>query len=149
VSRVRTSLLAGLLAVVFTACATGNTPGRPPVTFDPRPYYSRPALHVLHGQASYYHDSLAGNVTANGETYELDVYSAAHRTLPFGTIVRVTRVATGDWVLVRINDRGPFGRKSRILDLSRIAAESLGMLRAGVADVRVEVLELGASRTRR
>jgi rare lipoprotein A len=131
------------------SCATGNTPGRPPVIFDPRPYYSRPALSVLHGQASYYHDSLAGNVTANGETYELDVYSAAHRSLPFGTILRVTRVSTGDWVLVRVNDRGPFGRKTRILDLSRIAAESLGMLRAGVVEVRAEVLELGVTGSKR
>ncbi|HMJ16233.1 MAG TPA: septal ring lytic transglycosylase RlpA family protein [Polyangiaceae bacterium] len=96
---------------------------------------------VLEGRASYYSDSLAGNLTANGERYDPRAMTAAHRSLAFGTHVRVTRTDTQRSVVVRINDRGPFGEKRRIIDLSRAAATELGMLRAGVVDVEVEVLE--------
>jgi rare lipoprotein A len=95
---------------------------------------------VLEGQASYYSDSLAGNHTANGERYNPRSLTAAHRSLPFGTHVRVTRDDTRESVIVRINDRGPFAGRRRIIDLSRAAAERLAMLRAGVVDVHVEVL---------
>lgn len=95
---------------------------------------------VLRGRASYYHDSLAGNPTANGEIYDPRVLSAASRTLPFGTIVRVVRLDAEQSVLVRVNDRGPFGDKRRILDLSRQAATRLQMLRKGVAPIRAEIL---------
>lgn len=95
---------------------------------------------VLTGKATYYGDSLAGNRTANGEIYQLGQFSAAHKTLPFGTVVRVVRTDTNRYVYVRINDRGPFAGKERIIDLSRIAAERLGMIRAGVVPVRVEVM---------
>lgn len=94
------------------------------------------------GQASYYADSLAGNVMAGGERYVPSMPFAAHRTLPFGTVVRVVGIDSGRSVVVRITDRGPFGSKRRILDLSRAAAERMGMLRAGILDVRVEVLAL-------
>lgn len=103
-------------------------------------YADAPATRTLEGRASYYHDSLAGNPTASGEPYDPTDYTAANRTLPFGTILRVTRVDTGATVLVRVNDRGPFGRRRRVLDLSRAAAEHLDMLRAGVIDTRIEVL---------
>jgi rare lipoprotein A len=66
--------------------------------------------------------------------------TAAHRTLPFGTRVKVTRVDTGDSVVVRINDRGPF-KRGRVIDLSEGAARSLGMMNVGLADVRLEVLK--------
>jgi rare lipoprotein A len=96
---------------------------------------------VQEGQASWYSDSLAGNSTASGEPYDPQALTGAHRTLPFGTRVRVTRLDNERSVEVRINDRGPFGRRSRIVDLSRAAAEQLEMIRAGVVRVRLEVLE--------
>lgn len=93
------------------------------------------------GRASYYADSLAGNATASGEPYVPSELTAASRDLAFGTVLRVTRVDTGASVEVRVNDRGPFGDHSRILDLSRAAAERLDMIRAGVVEISVEVLE--------
>lgn len=99
-------------------------------------------LDTLEGKASYYHASLAGNTTANGEVYDPALLTAASRDLPFGTIVRVTRIDNGKQVTVRVNDRGPFGDKSRILDLSRAAAEQLDMVRAGVVKIRAEVLQV-------
>ncbi len=101
-----------------------------------------PVRARLEGKASYYHDSLAGNRTASGAIYRPNRLSAAHRRLPFGTRVRVTRldVSPPVAVCVTVNDRGPFGDKRRIIDLSRRAAESLKMIRAGVVPVRVEVL---------
>jgi rare lipoprotein A len=137
--------LIGALAVSVTlvGCAGSYPRGTRPVTFDPRAYYQKRALAVLEGTASYYADSLAGRATASGEAYDPRYYSAAHRTLPLGTILRVTRVQTGDWVLVRVNDRGPFASAERILDLSKVAARRLDMLRAGVVRVRAEVLEWG------
>ncbi len=91
------------------------------------------------GRASYYHDSLAGNHTANGDIYDPLEMTAAHRKLPFGTIVDVVR-PNGRYVRVRINDRGPFAGKNRIIDLSRIAAERLGMIRAGVVEVSLYII---------
>ena len=91
------------------------------------------------GLATYYADSLAGNKTASGERYDPSELTAAHRTLPFGTIVDVTR-KDGRSVRVRINDRGPFAGKKRIIDLSRKAAEELGMIRDGVVPVVITVV---------
>ncbi len=101
----------------------------------------RPALETLRGRASYYSDRLAGRRTANGDVYDPTALTAASRDLPFGTIVRVVRVDTGASVVVRVNDRGPFRDHRRILDLSRSAAEALDMIRAGVVDIRAEILE--------
>lgn len=106
-------------------------------------YAKRRALSTLRGEASYYGRAFAGRKTASGETFEPERFTAAHRTLPFGTVLRVTRVGTKAVVYVRVNDRGPFGKKRRILDLSEAAAGELDMLRDGVCDVRVEVLERG------
>jgi rare lipoprotein A len=97
---------------------------------------------TFRGRASYYHDSLAGNHTANGEVYDPALLTAANRTLPFGTRLRVTRLDNGLSVIVRVNDRGPFGRKTRVLDLSRAAAQKLQMIRAGVVDVEATVLSV-------
>jgi rare lipoprotein A len=104
-------------------------------------YEGSEARRVLKGKATYYGDSLSGHKTANGDVYSPREFTAAHRTLPFNTIVRVVREDTQRYVYVRINDRGPFGNADRIIDLSKVAAERLGMLRAGVVRVRVEVLE--------
>jgi rare lipoprotein A len=94
------------------------------------------------GYASYYSDRLAGRSTASGEPYRPERFTAAHRTLPFGTVVRVQRRDSPAEVVVRINDRGPFAGAQRVIDLSRAAAERLGMIRAGVVPVRVEVQRL-------
>ena len=88
------------------------------------------------GLASYYADRFHGRLTANGERYNRRALTAAHRDMPFGTRVVVTRLDDGRAVTVRINDRGPFVR-GRIIDLSHAAAKKLGMLRLGVVKVRV------------
>jgi len=92
------------------------------------------------GMAVYYADSLHGRPTASGEPYDKEALTAAHRELPFGTLVRVTRLDNRRSVVVRINDRGPFRDERRIIDLSRAAAERIDMIRAGVVEVRVEVV---------
>lgn len=125
-----------------TSRSTARRPREPEV---PR---NAPVLEVLEGRASYYSDRLAGRSTASGEPYRLEEFTAASRDLPFGTLVRVVRLSrAGDEelgsVVVRVNDRGPFGDHSRILDLSRAAAEALDMVRAGVVPVRAEVLRRG------
>lgn len=88
------------------------------------------------GQASYYGAKHQGKRTASGERFDQNQLTAAHRTLPFGTRVRVTNLNNDKSVIVRINDRGPFVR-NRIIDLSRKAAQQLDMLRNGIAPVRV------------
>ncbi|NKN34628.1 septal ring lytic transglycosylase RlpA family protein [Marichromatium bheemlicum] len=100
---------------------------------------------VQKGIASYYHDSLHGLPTASGTPYDKHRLSAAHKTLPLGTKVRVTDTATGKSIVVRINDRGPF-IKGRIIDLSRAAAARLDMLHKGLARVRVEILSVPGRR---
>src|SRR3712207_3406 len=89
------------------------------------------------GEASYYGHELAGNRTASGERFDPYGLTAAHRTLPLGTRLRVTNVANGKSVIVRINDRGPFVR-SRLIDVSLGAAREINMVRAGKAQVRLE-----------
>lgn len=90
------------------------------------------------GLASYYADSLHGNPTASGEPYDKNAMTAAHRTLDFGTTVKVTYVKTGKTVEVRINDRGPHV-KDRMIDLSGAAAEQLGLKDDGIGEVSIEV----------
>lgn len=92
------------------------------------------------GIASYYADKYHGRKTASGETFDQNKMTAAHRTLPFGTKVRVTNVGSGKSVTVRVNDRGPFV-KGRVIDLSRAAAQKLGIVRSGLAAVKVEVIQ--------
>jgi rare lipoprotein A len=99
-----------------------------------------PALAVFVGRASYYSDRFAGKNTASGQPYDPALLTAAHRTLPFGSIVRVIRTDIQRTVYVRVNDRGPFGSRQRILDVSRAAAAQLDMLRAGVIPVRAELV---------
>ena len=91
------------------------------------------------GMASWYGPGFHGRRTANGEVYNQNALTAAHRSLPFGTKVRVTNVNTGSSVIVRINDRGPFAG-GRVIDLSAAAARVIGMIRSGVAPVRIEIL---------
>lgn len=91
------------------------------------------------GTASYYGKRFAGNLTANGERFDPSEMTAAHRSLPFGTRIQVTNLVNGKKIVVRVNDRGPYVN-SRILDLSRGAAEKLGMIDSGTAPVRLRIL---------
>jgi len=91
------------------------------------------------GRASWYGAELAGRPTASGEPFRPGLRTAAHPTLPFGTVVKVTRPDTGRHVRVVINDRGPYAH-GRVIDLSRAAAEAPGLVRAGVGEVELYVL---------
>ena len=91
------------------------------------------------GHASYYHDMFDGRETSNGEIYDNDDFTAAHRTYPFNTILLVTNKKNNKSVVVRVNDRGPF-KKSRVIDLSRSAAKKIGMVPLGVVSVKIKVL---------
>ena len=95
------------------------------------------------GEASWYGGQFHGRTTASGERFDMDQLTAAHRSLPFGSRVRVTNQATKDSVIVRINDRGPYAG-NRVIDLSRAAAKAVRLIGPGVAPVRLEVLT-GAS----
>lgn len=97
------------------------------------------ALQTITGSASWYGGKFHGRTTANGERYNMHEMTAAHRSLPFGTKVRVTNPSNGKAVTVRINDRGPFVG-NRVIDLSRGAAQAVGMIQQGVARVTIEVL---------
>ncbi|NUM79176.1 septal ring lytic transglycosylase RlpA family protein [bacterium] len=103
---------------------------------------SADVLEVKTGVASFYADKFDGRKTSNGEIFDQDKLTAAHRTYPFGTVVRVTNLSNKQSVVVRINDRGPFV-KNRLIDLSKSAAKSIGMIASGTANVRVEVLSWG------
>ena len=95
------------------------------------------------GKASYYGEKLHGKLTANGEKYDMFSMTAAHPSIPFNSIIKVTNLNAPDkWVTLRINDRGPF-TKSRILDISKKAALKLNMEKTGVLEVELEILKLG------
>ena len=125
---VRAGFLA-ILAMLAGGCASTNRPAATP-----------PDLIEV-GEASWYGIEERGRPTASGEPMDPGALTAAHRSLPFGTIVEVTNVATGVTVQVRINDRGPFVG-SRVIDLSHEAARRLGMVREGVAQVRLTVANI-------
>ena len=99
------------------------------------------------GLASYYAEKYHGKPTASGEIFNMHNLTAAHRTLRFGTRVKVTHLANGRFVILHINDRGPF-IAGRIIDLSLAAAEELQMVPAGLAEVRIEVEEIVAGSER-
>ena len=98
--------------------------------------------HALTGRASWYGKRFQGRKTACGEPFDMNGFTAAHKTLPFHTIVRVWDPATFKSVVVRINDRGPY-KHGRVIDLSRAAASDLGMLSKGTLAVSLDVLEWG------
>ena len=105
-----------------------------------------PLFSLEQGIASYYAGKFQGRLTANGEIFDTNLFTAAHKTLPFNTIVKVTSDLTTKSVLVRINDRGPFVA-GRIIDLSRAAAEAIEMVGSGLAPVTVEVIAPGDGKT--
>lgn len=142
--------ISALLVLALSACGGGvkfrpvsDTPVRvgPPykirgVTYTPAadPHYD------MLGYATWYGNE-SGNQTANGERFRPDWVTAAHKTLPLPSYVEVTSLDTGQRIIVRVNDRGPFGESARIIDLSRGAAELLGVRARGKAAVRVRVVE--------
>lgn len=91
------------------------------------------------GKGSWYGKKFHGRRTANGERYNMYAYTAAHKTLPFNSMVEVTNLKNNRKIIVRINDRGPYAR-GRIIDLSYLAAKKLGYINQGVAKLRVKVL---------
>lgn len=97
------------------------------------------------GKASFYADRLEGRRTASGEIFSQSELTAAHKTLPFGTKIKVTNLANNKFVIVEVNDRGPFTH-GRIIDLSKSAAKKLGFIDLGVTDVIIEVVEDDNSR---
>jgi rare lipoprotein A len=99
-------------------------------------------LLTLEGIASYYAHDFHGKQTSNGEIFDMNALTAAHRTFPFGTKVRVTNLENNKVVMVRVNDRGPFV-EGRMMDLSMGAAKEIDLIRTGTARVRLEVLEWG------
>ena len=134
-----------MVVLAVAGCGTrqaATRPALPPASTITRVPPPRAELQV--GMASYYASRFHGRRTANGERYNENAMTAAHRTLPFGTVVRVIRVdaagvPVGPPVVVRINDRGPYAR-GRVIDLSLAAARKLQMLRAGVVRVQLEVV---------
>jgi len=163
----RAWLAAGLL-LLLAACASGpdGGRGRAPVVTDPAPIVSgtmrpyqirgrwyRPAEQPGYdetGLASWYGDQFNGRPTATGERFDMHALTAAHKTLPLPGLVEVTNTANGRRIVARVNDRGPFV-DNRIIDLSRGSADALGLLQAGVGEVRVRYLgpapRLGAERS--
>jgi rare lipoprotein A len=113
-----------------------ETEQAPSIVVIPAP--SQPTMMET-GLASWYGPKFHGKRTASGEVFNHEKFTAAHRTLPWGSRVKVTNLANGKSVDVRINDRGPFG-KGRIIDVSRAAARALGMVGRGITTVRVECL---------
>jgi rare lipoprotein A len=123
--------LLALAALWLAACATTRPTPPPPGE-----------VVELRGLASWYGDEFAGRPTANGEIFDPKQMTAAHRTLPFGTLVDVTYVRTGKTARVRVNDRGPFVG-NRIIDLSYAAASDIGMVDDGIGEVEIAVVSVG------
>ncbi len=130
--RAAAGLAAGAMALILMAAPVASDTEPPPGKY--------PRFQT--GRASFYADRFQNRKTASGERYDRHQLTAAHRTYPFGTRVRVVRLDTGRSVVVRVNDRGPRS-PDRIIDLSRKAAETLGLSKRGVVKVRLEVLKFG------
>ena len=143
---VNAGLIVGWLAVAVISSGCASSPRfTRDRSAEPKTHgSSSPAksLKTMEGIASYYADDFNGKKTANGETYDMYKMTAAHRSLPFNTKVKVTNLDNKRSIIVRINDRGPF-KLERIIDLSLGAATQLGMKGAGTANVKLEVVEWG------
>ena len=129
-----------LFCVPALGLLNGCAPTRELEQPDPLAESSFAVRESVEGVASYYARKFHGRKTASGERYDRNRMTAAHKKYAFGTWLRVTSLKSGKSVIVRVNDRGP-AKQSRIVDLSRAAAEEIGMIRAGLERVRVEVLD--------
>lgn len=146
-------LALGLTSFLFVAGCNHHTyTAQPPVSSAPQPSAApsapppaverQPAVpgeYVEEGVASWYGIPFDGHRTSNGEIYDMHQFTAAHRTLPFGAVIRVTNLSNGKQTEVRINDRGPFVA-NRVIDLSLSAAQAIGMVGPGTAKVRLEMI---------
>jgi rare lipoprotein A len=130
--------LLALAAMLLAACTT-NTTTTPPV---PAPKPAPVATSDTHGMAGWYGQEFAGRTTANGEIFDPLLMTAAHRTLPFGTIIDVKNPKTMQTVRVRVNDRGPY-IGNRLIDLSYAAAQQIGIVDTGGGEVDIAVVRLG------
>ncbi len=126
-----------LFTLAVAGCTTTPPPQRPSPSAEPS---AAPAEHIGSGKASYYGSWHQNKLTASGERFNQASLTAAHRTLPFGTRVRVVNTRNGKSVVVRINDRGPYSR-GRIIDLSKAAFQRIGDTKHGVIPVRLEKAE--------
>lgn len=138
--RDRSAVRFALALVALALCALAACGGGGPKQTLTGKSTSRLPPGVQEGYASWYGASLHGSKTASGERFNKNAMTAAHRTLPLQTRVRVINKRNGRSVVVRINDRGPFGKRSRIIDVSEAAARQLGMIDSGVVPVRLEVI---------
>ncbi len=136
---VRESVDLALNSAIEAEVLPAAEPVAAPVKAEPPKPPAPAVVSVSTGQASWYGPGFFGNRTANGEVFRPGTLTAAHRTLPFGTRVRVTNLWNGRSAVVRINDRGPF-HGSRVIDLAHGAANQLGLVSSGVAKVKLEVL---------
>ncbi len=134
--RLAVAALLVVLAIGVGGCRRKRTASSKPPSTPP----AVPGLYVEEGLASWYGHPYHGRPTANGEIYDMEKMTAAHRTLPFNTWVKVTNMENKRETKLRINDRGPF-IEGRIIDLSRVGAEAIAMLGPGTAVVRIEVVE--------
>ena len=125
-----------VLIAAFVACTRQAAPKKTATGKPAKPFSSG----VQEGLATWYGGSHHGGPTASGERFDKNAMTAAHRTLPMNTRVKVTNKKNGRSVELRINDRGPYGNRRRIIDVSEGAAKLLDMIEAGVVPVRVEVL---------
>src|SRR5205085_6619806 len=116
------------VALIAYGCATTAPP--------------KTTAEALHGIASWYGEEFAGRTTANGEIFDPLLLTAAHRTLPFGTIVDIRNSKTGQTVRVRVNDRGPY-IGNRVIDLSYAAAQQIGLIEPGTGEVEIAIVKLG------
>ena len=132
-----------MILVLAAACGGAQRPATPPPSKPPTTRAERQALigTIERGLATWYGGKFHGKPTASGEPFDQEELTAAHRSLPMGTRVRVTNLNNELSVVVRINDRGPFGA-GRVIDLSRAAADQIDMLGSGVVPCTVEVLSV-------
>lgn len=131
-------LLILAISVFITSCGTTSNFGKSDDTSTSTDTES--GEKIEDGVASWYGPNFNGKLTANGETYNMNDLTAAHRTLPFNTVLKVTNLDNGKSVQVRVNDRGPYA-KNRIIDLSKKAAQEIDMLGPGTANVELILLE--------
>ena len=134
------------VAVLISGCAAGNAKiasRKGYVRFPEKHYASGEKAEIglkIRGEASYYGPGFHGKQTASGEIFDQEDYTCAHKSLPFGTKLKVVRVDNGSNVVVRVNDRGPYG-DDRILDLSVAAGKKIGLDKVGHAEVVATVVE--------
>ncbi|MBN2695565.1 septal ring lytic transglycosylase RlpA family protein [bacterium] len=116
------------ITFLFISCQTGGVKNR------------NSEKNSIYGKASWYGEKFHGKKTASGEIYSINKNTAAHKTLPFGVILKVTNLKNNKSVVVKVNDRGPYVR-NRVIDLSKSAFKKISSLNSGVIDVKIEILD--------